>query len=431
MKRIVLFLITSLVYISFFAAPGDLDTSFGTSLGYTLTSIDAQAVTGRGLVRQSDGKIVAVGNYYDATSEKYSVIVARYNVSGSLDTSFGSAGVVKTTLANSTVAQSVVLQSNGKIIVAANYNTSNNVYGITVLCYTARGVLDKTFGSGKGYTNLFVSPMCGMNSLLITTDNKIIVGGWYAATDGSTDAGILMARLTAWGVVDTTFGTRGYVKRFLSGYSAVVQSMIHMCTNSDIVSTGSIKNASGNDDCMLMKTTKVGASISSFGGSSGYTRMAISSSEQDVGLCLALQSDCKIVVAGQYFDTTQKHFKLFLIRYYYNGTIDRTFGPLHNGIVKISLSSGDDSVAALLFNGTKMIIVGSCVVNWISTLTLACYQSTGTRDTSFGSGGLVSMPIAQSWSNGAYIQNNKLFVVGGSSYGTGTNQLLLACFKLS
>lgn len=430
MKKMLFFLLTSLVYINYFAKSGDLDPSFGASFGYTLTSIDAKAITGRGLVRQADGKIVVVGNYYDAANEKYSIVVARYSALGILDVSFGSSGIVKTTLPNSTIAQCVALQSNGKIVVAANYDT-NRTHGITVMRYTTSGVLDNTFGSGRGYVHFVVNTMCAMNSLLVGPDNKITVGGWFAATDGSTDAGILMVRFTANGVVDTAFGTKGYVKQYVAGYPAVIQSMVRACRSSAIISTGAIKGARSDSYCLLMQTTALGKCINSFGKGRGYIKTAISGSRQNVGICLTLQPDCKIVVAGQYADIATGHLKLFLVRYNANGTIDTGFGSSRNGIVKASLSNGDDSIVALFFNRAKIVIVGSCVVNRVSTLMLARYTAAGARDVSFGSGGIVRMPIAESWSNGAFIRGDTLTIVGSSNYGTGTNQLLLARFKLA
>ncbi len=98
-----------------FAAPGDLDLSFGNggkviTSGPTFNSLDdafAMAI-------QSDGKIVVVGD--GTTGNTWDFSVVRYNADGSLDTSFGGTGVVITPVGNSRdQATAVAIQADGKI----------------------------------------------------------------------------------------------------------------------------------------------------------------------------------------------------------------------------------------------------------------------------------------------------------------------------
>src|SRR2546428_11430142 len=75
------------------AADGDLDPVFGTN-GSVTTAIGARTDRAVAVAIQSDGKIVAVGYSDNGTSDEFAL--GRYNPNGSLDTSFGSGGLVTT-----------------------------------------------------------------------------------------------------------------------------------------------------------------------------------------------------------------------------------------------------------------------------------------------------------------------------------------------
>jgi hypothetical protein len=74
------------------AAPGDMDLSFN-HLGYVST-VPLKAGTGfngNGIIQQADGKLVAVGNTYNAKGMKQFALL-RYNLDGTLDTTFNGTG---------------------------------------------------------------------------------------------------------------------------------------------------------------------------------------------------------------------------------------------------------------------------------------------------------------------------------------------------
>ncbi|MDZ4405029.1 MAG: delta-60 repeat domain-containing protein, partial [Prosthecobacter sp.] len=71
------------------AAPGDLDTLFGTA-GKVTTSIGGGDDRGHAVVMQSDGKLVVAGYYYNGSNNDFAVV--RYNADGTLDTSFNGTG---------------------------------------------------------------------------------------------------------------------------------------------------------------------------------------------------------------------------------------------------------------------------------------------------------------------------------------------------
>ena len=128
---------------------GTLDSSFGTG-GKVTTAIYSFGDSLYEIQLQSDGKILAVGSTYDGSQSKLALV--RYTSSGALDTSFDGDGKVVTNLIG-TYAQegkSVVVQPDGKIVVGGYTIISNldaNAFQeFAVVRYNANGTLDTSFG---------------------------------------------------------------------------------------------------------------------------------------------------------------------------------------------------------------------------------------------------------------------------------------------
>ncbi|MDZ4404473.1 MAG: hypothetical protein U1A53_17520, partial [Prosthecobacter sp.] len=81
-------------------------------------------------VVQGDGRIIAVGASYNGNTNAYDFALVRYNADLSLDTGFHSTGKVTTHIGSeAAVAHSVVLQTDGRIVVAGySYNGSKYVF---------------------------------------------------------------------------------------------------------------------------------------------------------------------------------------------------------------------------------------------------------------------------------------------------------------
>src|SRR5205814_1829700 len=106
------------------AASGDLDGTFGTA-GKVTTDFAGNDDEAHGVAVQSDGKIVAVG--VAKTSRSADFALARYNVNGSLDATFGTGGKVTTDFAgDDDAAHGVVVQADGRIVAAGVAKTSRS-----------------------------------------------------------------------------------------------------------------------------------------------------------------------------------------------------------------------------------------------------------------------------------------------------------------
>ena len=153
---------------------GSLDTTFDTD-GKVTTPIASGDDRAYSVVLQSDGKIVAAGYSYNGSDNDFAIV--RYNTDGSLDTTFDTDGKVTTPIGSrSDTAYGVVLQSDGKIVAAGySFNGSDNDFAI--VRYNTNGSLDTTFGTGGKVTTPIGSGNEEANSVVLQSDGKIVVAG--------------------------------------------------------------------------------------------------------------------------------------------------------------------------------------------------------------------------------------------------------------
>ncbi len=123
---------------------------------------------------QSDRKVVVGGAAFNGTHEVFDL--TRYNVNGTLDTTFGTNGVAETQIGSQDVQtfRELLVQPDGKIVAAGDLGSSVNsfpVTGFAVVRYNSNGSLDKTFG------NAGVITFGGdQNPNLLWQSGKLLVG---------------------------------------------------------------------------------------------------------------------------------------------------------------------------------------------------------------------------------------------------------------
>jgi uncharacterized delta-60 repeat protein len=172
--------------------------TFFNGTGKQTTAIGTGNDQGRSVTVQADGKILVAGTSFNGVNEDFAL--ARYNVDGSLDTSFDTDGKVITDFAGFVdLVQSVTVQADGKILVAGS---SNNDFALAR--YNVDGSLDTSFGVGGKLTTDFGASTDEGFSVTVYTDGKILVAG-------SSNNDFALARYNTDGSLDTTFNTDGKV----------------------------------------------------------------------------------------------------------------------------------------------------------------------------------------------------------------------------
>ncbi|HRF88972.1 MAG TPA: hypothetical protein PK244_10300, partial [Pseudomonadales bacterium] len=174
-QRLLTLVIFLLFAASLQAAPGDLDTGFGAG-GITTTAVG----TGDGahaVVQRADGKLVAAGYSYNGSN--YDFALARYNTDGSLDTSFGTGGKTTTAIGSSHDSVfSMVQQTDSKLVLAGYSYNSSTSYNFALVRYNEDGSLDSSFGTGGIVTTAMSSSDDSSYSVIQQTDGKLVVAGY-------------------------------------------------------------------------------------------------------------------------------------------------------------------------------------------------------------------------------------------------------------
>ncbi len=231
---------------------------------------------------QPDGKIVAVGGTSIAD-----FAAVRYNADGTLDTGFGSGGVVTTDFGGQDRAYAVAL-SGDKIIVAGRGNED-----FALARYNADGSLDNTF-SGDGKETTDISSFDDASDVAIQPDGKIVAAGVG-------NQNFALARYNPDGTPDTGFGNNGTMTTDFGGTEAGEDLALQ--ADGKIVVVGSWSMFDPEDPMnrrsgfALARYNPDGALDNAF-GDQGKVVTELSQSGGDLGLAVALQADGKIVVSG-------------------------------------------------------------------------------------------------------------------------------------
>ncbi|MFC7533583.1 delta-60 repeat domain-containing protein [Actinoplanes sp. GCM10030250] len=191
-------------------ANGTLDAGFGTG-GKVTTGFGGHDVA-EDLVRQPDGKLLAVGYTIAVDTYVTSVAVARFLADGTLDESFGDGGKVVTEFGGGAEAMSAVLQADGKLVVAGD--SSGVGYDFWLARYNTDGTLDTSFGDGGQVTTDFGDTTDRALDLAIQADGKLVAVG-EVITEETTD--FALARYNTNGTLDTGFGAGGRVVTDING----------------------------------------------------------------------------------------------------------------------------------------------------------------------------------------------------------------------
>lgn len=325
-----------------YTTAGALDTDFGTS-GKVTTDVSGNDVA-YAVVIQSDGKIIVGGQSGPAGNTKFSLV--RYSSAGALDSTFGAGGTLTTDITSADDwVTALAIDSNSKIVAAGTSLSLAGNYKFAVVRYGTDGSLDTTFdGDGKNAYEPVTESHNKAYAITILSNGKIILAG----TSQSGTYQMSVMRITSAGSVDAAFGSSGYTLVDVSGSDDVTRSV-------KIDSSDNIVLGGGNGSVMqVVRLTSAGALDTNF-DSDGIQTIDVGTGADD-GNALAIDGSGNIIVAG-FATNTDKDFGL--ARLSSSGSLDATFGTSgkvstdysqgptnHNSIFAIALQSDGKIVAA-------------------------------------------------------------------------------------
>ena len=342
---------------------------------------------------------------------------------GDLDTTFDGDGIVTTAFVDSALAYDVVIQADGKIVVAGETLADNDKFALAR--YNSDGSLDTTFDGDGRVTTDICEFHDGAHGVAIQADGKIVAAGTSCEK-------FALARYNSDGSLDTTFDGDGFVTTVLTGATAAALFDLAIQSDGKIVGVGLRCSGAGcleeegvidAADIALARYNSNGSLDTTFGGDGIVTTDFVSGSS-DGAHDVAIQADGKIVVAGG------SDGKFALARYNVDGTLDTTFDG--DGLVTTAPPGATDAMLSGLaiqsdgkIVGVGSICEGACteIDHGVGKFALARYNSDGTLDTTFGGDGIVTAAIGdEAEGNAVAIQSDgKIVAVGIEFVGEAAN----------
>ena len=320
---------------------GTVDNSFGIN-GSVVVVGGSEETTFQDFVILPDGKFLVTGHKFTQCCP--TTFLYRYTANGTLDATFGTNGVI-TTPVDGLWAPRIVLQPDGKFVVASGRVYAGIGNGVAVVRYNPNGTLDATFGtSGITTLNFYLHIL----EILVQTDGKLLVAGddrWGSNRD------IFVLRYNPNGTLDNTFGANGIVQTDIDNQSNAVGGMALQLDGKIIVNGYNRIPSNYLVSSSIVRYNANGTLDNTF-GSNGIVRITERSQNFDnIAFALAIQQNGKILTAGT------RNGTFAISRYNSNGTIDTSFGtngvvitaignyPEYDGIFSIALQTDGKIVA--------------------------------------------------------------------------------------
>ena len=331
-------------------------------------------------VLTADGKFVVAGVADVSGADRQDFFLARFNSDGSIDSSFGTGGFIKTDGSPKSPdldwAYAVALQHDGKIVVAGQTTADRPGEALTpaLLRYTRNGELDRSFGTdGKAVLTRAHGELA--RALLVQQDGKILLG----SSINRPPARFVVARFDHSGRLDRRFGAGGIASAKIGFGNGQLEALARQ-RDGKIVAAGW---GVGPRDVGVLTRFHSNGDVDRRFGTAGTTVTRLIDALPETGIfALALQRDGRIVVAGGHAGS------IFAARYLENGTPDTEFGGVGFVVVQTPGKKHGYASAARIQRDGRIVIAGAASARPIrdedfALVRLASKSAPGTRFASF------------------------------------------------
>ena len=388
-------------------AAGTLDPSFSGDGKTTLASLN-ETLIATDVAVQSDGKTVVVGRSETASLTQFAI--ARFNLDGSLDTTFGG-GLVRTPHGdrNNSFATAVAIAPDQKIVVVGTAETSAGLFDEEELCvarYLPNGTLDNSFEDNGALVRDLSEGDADTNGedVSVQLNGKIaVVGRRFSLGDDDFFIHLLSVSGEDEGTAFRGFGeTDGAVAVKQDG-----QNRVYVVGNVDKDrGTSSFTRHVG-----LERITLDGLDSSlDFHQHFSLPGRSVTSVQD-----LVVLTSGKVVIAGHASGDAGGSNDFFIARFNANGTLDTTFGGSSTGF-RITDFGGNDVAAGMVISPSG----GGFIVSGSSSGTMAAvkYTDEGALDTTFGTGGRAFVSGFSGIANIARGPGRRVVLAGGTGFQT-------------
>jgi uncharacterized delta-60 repeat protein len=360
---------------------GSLNTNFN-GTGILVTNIGNRQAEAKATAVQSDGKIVAAGYFVTGCGNGNGAALCRFNPDGTLDPGFGSGGKVTATIGpESSEADAMIIQPDGKIVIAGNAYDGNN-YSSMVARFLPNGALDNSFGTGGSVITVNGTNGSSANALALQPDGKILVGAQVSVN--ANDMGII--RYNPDGSLDTNWNGTGQFFTAI-GSQRDQLSAVAVQTDGKVIGAG-YSSFAGSAKFMMFRCNTNGTLDSTF-GSFGRVVTQVGSAGIDAAYAMTLQPDRKIILAGLSLAGAAPNYEGYVavVRYNPDGTLDSGFGSSGKTTIAIGFAA-DYAEAVALQNDGKIVTGCRSQFGPLNKFAVARFLANGTLDSGYGVGGV-------------------------------------------
>ena len=369
-------------------ADGTPDATFGTN-GRALIDITGTDDLAHAVALQPDGKIIVAGEARDQASDSLDFALLRLDALGNLDASFNETGLVLTDFwgGSDDRAYAVAVQPDGKIV-AAGYTTFTDgeaagkprkrkptqIECFALARYLPDGRPDEEFGAKGRVVTPFPSHFARARSLCLQPDGKILAAGLVNSGAGETPYNFVVVRYQANGALDESFGIGGIAGIDVPGTDDTAHAVALQSDGKIVVAGDAEDEATGGLHFLVVRLDANGKLDASFNGTGGALADGFSGSVRAV----AIQADQKIIVAGyvtQSHDAEQESVdQLAVARYTEDGSFDTGFG--RGGVALVDLGGRSDKAHALALQADgKIVAAGTTATGDAATFAVVRLQA--------------------------------------------------------
>ncbi|MBI3518275.1 MAG: T9SS type A sorting domain-containing protein [Bacteroidetes bacterium] len=350
---------------------GSLDLTFNPGTG-----MNGGAACSNGLVIQPDGKIIVAGlfNVYNGVSRNG---IARVNTNGTLDATFnpGSGANAQVYVA--------ALQADKKVVIGGSFTTFNGITKNHITRLDSLGAIDNTFLSGVGADNMVFDAK-------VLANGKILVGGGFTYYDNNPAPGIV--RLNSDGTIDNTFDPGNGA----GGSSPNVWS-IEVQPDGKIILLGEFTTWNGATANRIVRLNADGSVDNTFNSGTGFSSYVIAS---------ALQPNGKVLAGGNFTN--------------YNGTARNRICRVNGNLNPIAQFTTSSNVVCGTGSVSVTDVSANFPLSWLwkvtpsvgVTITTNTAQSTGISFSSTGSYS-VQLNVSNASGNDSIVKIINVYTIPG------------------
>jgi uncharacterized delta-60 repeat protein len=384
--------VVATVWVAGNSNAGSLDSSFGTG-GIVLADLGGFDVS-TDVAIHPDGKITIVGTTFGPSTN---FVLVQYHPDGTLNQNFGAAGIAITNLGGTDIARALAIH-NDKIIVVGESNVAGS-NAFVIIRYDSNGNRDSSFGDDGIVMTQITSASDGAWALALQPDGKYVVAG-------EAHSRFATARYNSNGSLDETFGESGVVREENVGFTA---------TTVRIQPDGKIVVAGRGSGVVMVRYHADGSRDTHFGNNG----VVATGPPLDAAWDMVIQPDGKIVAVGgsAFLHDESVFYHMAISRFESDGSSDTGFGDNGTVIVDFGPEMNGALAVELQVDGKLLIAGHSSTAVSTQTFTLVRLLANGELDVTFGENGITNSGTCCRAQALALQSDNKIVVTG---YGSGS-----------